>query len=117
VATLKEAWLDRRASHQRVPDVTTNVNDFGDQADAYAELEADVPIRIEQPDQIELDRGPADVIFWDAWVLPTIANAPKAYDRFVLSDRTLNVEKVEDLTMLDGTLDHYLLRCSEVKVA
>ena len=119
MSILQLSDLDRVASHQRVPDYSTaNVDDYGNQTDAYVELEANVPIRIEQPDQLEaILTQTVDAVTWIAMVLPTIANPPALNDRFVLSDRTLTVKRVEDLTQLDGTLDHYEMVCVELEVA
>lgn len=107
--------LDRKASHRRLPNVT-NDDGYGDQADAYAELEADVPIRIEQK-EIETDqRAASDVISWTGFVLPTIANAPRINDRFVIGTTVYSVDSVEQLTQLDGTVDHYDMDLTEIHV-
>lgn len=100
--------LDKRATHQRLPDQTEgNTDDYGDQADNYADLELEVPIRVERKELEPNERPTGDIVMWVGWVLPTIANAPIIDDRFIINTGSYRVVGVEGLTDLDGVLDHY----------
>lgn len=107
---LDATWLDRTASHQRVPaDDRDNVTSYGDQADEYAELESSVPVRIEQRNLDAIERPAYDVFQWVVWVMPNIENVPIVGDRFavassdsaVLLDENFN-GTVDDQVTLNG---------------
>lgn len=107
--------LDKLASHQRLPDISAQ-DEYGDQEDAYAELEANVPIRTEHK-EIEVSEGASQTtIALVGWVLGTIANSPEIDDRFVIGTTTLTVTKAEPLTDFDGVVDHYQLDLEEIYV-
>jgi hypothetical protein len=115
VGLLTEADLDKRATHQRLPDYTeVDVDDYGDQDQAYATLETEVPIRIEQQELQTQERAGGDVLVWNGFVLPTIANPPTGEDRFVIGTRTFRVLSAEGLTDLTGDLDHYEMDLEEI---
>lgn len=107
------SWLDRRATHQRLPSSTTS-DGYGDESADYDDLASDVPIRIEQPEVDPADAVPGDVVRWTGWILGTAAE-PKHTDRFVIvGGPTVYVDKVEDLTDFDGNLDHWQMAMHEI---
>lgn len=99
------AWaFDKTASLQRLPDTVSDSDWGGDQSDAYAELQDDIPCRYEVT---RVD----EITVW----LSAVSPSPVFGDRIITSDGlSLDVRRVFPWFGLDGFRSHYEIMTVEV---
>jgi len=100
--------LDQLATLSRLPNTVDGVSDWGgDQADAYATVKEDIPVRVEIN----------DIDTWTIWMADETA-APIFGDRLSIFPVGVNLDlkRVQRWSALNGDFSHYELMGTEISV-